>query len=170
MEETSFEVTVLCGVRFVELSPSSSDSSPTILHLPKLPRTQWSPQTHAVFPQSFKKSSFAVLTAANHQNLKYCGINKLPNSLWLEVLSFTSRGWFENAPSESETLRLKLSVQIKKRKKAEQEAEEANSARREAERECARWKGIAMRLERQLRSVERQQEAVFNTRHPPLTQ
>jgi hypothetical protein len=106
LPHSNFVATVLSGVRFVPLigppavpaatfaSPSAADDdrgakrgrATDPLRAPqRMPLLMWTPTTHAVFPLAFKRSALALLMAGGRAQAP------LPQTLWFEVLAFTSR-------------------------------------------------------------------------------
>jgi len=135
----AFDHVVLSGVRFVNMV-----NHPSVGVTPVLPTPVWTPQSACRFPASFKKSAKAIFLVA--------GRAPLPQHVWLEVMSFADRAWFDRKPTEADKLRLRLEIETKARFEAEEVAREAKRARSLAQRECERFRSIANRLERQLRS------------------
>eukprot|EP00614_Pseudopedinella_elastica_P009510 CAMPEP_0172604074 /NCGR_PEP_ID=MMETSP1068-20121228/24315_1 /TAXON_ID=35684 /ORGANISM="Pseudopedinella elastica, Strain CCMP716" /LENGTH=397 /DNA_ID=CAMNT_0013406017 /DNA_START=125 /DNA_END=1315 /DNA_ORIENTATION=+ len=147
----AFDMQVISGVRFVDLvkpnpitASADPPGTPPEKQVPFLPTPVWSPASAARFPSAFKRGARAVLLVA--------GRAPVPHQVWLEVLGFTDRSWFDTAPSEADKLRLRLALETKARLEAQQVARDAKRARRVAERECERFRSLASRLERQLRA------------------
>jgi hypothetical protein len=123
---------------------------------PCLPTPRWSPATHACFPAPFKRSALALLglghaqRAASHAT-SHAG--SLPNALWLEVLAFTSRGWFDPLPSVEAKLATRLAIEAHARAEAEAAAALAQRRLKAAAKECAQYKALVQRLHAQLRAA-----------------
>ena len=143
---------------------------------PCLPTPRWSPANHACFPDSFKKSAFAVLGLGLGQRQKFngCGngsgsgrsglAHSLPSVLWIEVLSFTTRGWFEPKPSAEAKLATRLAIESKARAQAEATAASAQAKLKAAVKELAEYKALAQHLHGQLRDAHDHQG---NRQHHP---
>ena len=144
---------------------------------PYLPTPRWNPANHTCFPDSFKKSALAVLGLGLGQRQKFngCGngsgsgrsglAHSLPSVLWIEVLSFTTRGWFEPKPSAESKLATRLAIESKARVQAETAAASAQAKLKAAVKELAEYKALAQRLHGQLRDAHHDQQS--NGQHPP---
>jgi len=124
-----FDTRVIAGVRFAPLT-----ANPSIQTV--IPARIWDPSNHRMYPNSFRGACNEILLCSNastNQPVKPLPRNKvnaasmLPRALWVEVLSFTHRNWFDVPMNEVEFLRRRL---------AEEEAnvQRANTARLEAEK------------------------------------
>ncbi|KAG7352756.1 protein-L-isoaspartateD-aspartate O-methyltransferase PCMT [Nitzschia inconspicua] len=129
-EADEFSSQVISAVRFAPLV--ASPSLKTVI-----PARIWSPEEHMFYPDSFRAACKQVLLCSNAKKdqptepqpvpINVNAASLLPRALWMEVLSYTHRDWFETPQSEVEFLRRRL---------AEEKAntERANLARIEAER------------------------------------
>jgi len=83
-----------CGTDFVEESIAcvrfaSLLSSPN--QIPVLPAQVWSCAQHCHYPQSFRDAVIALLICSKRQI-------SMPSELWVEVLSYAHRHWFDATP------------------------------------------------------------------------
>jgi len=126
-----FVTRVISGVRFAPLL-----SNPTIQTV--IPAQIWDPSNHSMYPDTFRGACNSLLLCANSsktQPVTVCPQTKvnaasmLPRAVWVEILSFTHRNWFDVPMNEVEFL---------KRRLAEEKAnvEKANEAKQEAEQRC----------------------------------
>lgn len=129
--DCEFKHQVLSGVRFSPLI-----SNPRLKTV--IPARLWTPSLHKFYPDSFQQSSKALFlcSRANYNQhieppprKKVNAASLLPRALWMEILSYTHRDWFEAPQSEIEFLRQRL---VEEKAKAER----ANSLRIEAETRC----------------------------------
>jgi protein-L-isoaspartate O-methyltransferase len=94
-----------------------------LLSQPKLntiiPAAQWSTSNHHLYPDSFQQATKAILLCRNSRVIQ--PINKkpeeytnlsasLPKEVWIHILSFTTRKWFEPIESEVNALRHETAV------------------------------------------------------------
>jgi len=145
-----FSTKVLSAVRFAPLL--TAPSLPVVI-----PARVWEPSNHGLYPDTFRGACQQLLLCSNAsttQPVKICQRTKinaasmLPRALWVEILSYTHRNWFDVPLNEVDFLRRRL---------AEEQAnvERANRARREAEsryRVAERERDIYKILARTLRS------------------
>lgn len=126
-----FITTVISGVRFAPLI-----SNPTIKTV--IPARIWNPSNHSMYPDTFRGACNQLLLCSNANKTqpvevspqtKVNAASMLPRALWVEILSFTHRDWFDVPMNKVEFLRKRL---------AEEEAnvQRANEARQEAEARC----------------------------------
>lgn len=130
--EEEFNVEVISPVRFAPLIPNPSIK--TII-----PARIWSPSEHHFYPESFRNACKEILLCSNakrnqpllpqppQKNVNAASM--IPQDLWMKVLSFTHRDWFETPQNEVEFLRKRLAEE-------KANAERANAAKLEAERRC----------------------------------
>ncbi|KAL3906538.1 MAG: hypothetical protein SGARI_003960, partial [Bacillariaceae sp.] len=123
---------VISAVRFAPLIPN-----PAIKTV--IPARIWSPTEHQCYPESFRNACKEVLLCSNakrnqpvvplppRQNVNAASM--INQDLWMKVLSFTNRDWFETPQSELEYLRRRL-------REEKANAASANAAKLEAERKC----------------------------------
>lgn len=131
-----FSRQVITGVRFAPLL-----DSPAITTI--LPARIWSPKIQKCYSKTFQKATLELLMCSNSQFQQPPPPHKtddriniaavLPKVLWLEILSFTHRRWFDFDPIQDETKYLKNRIIEEQRKAAR-----ALQARVEAEKKCRR--------------------------------
>ena len=127
-----YTVEVISAVRFAPLIPN-----PAIATI--IPARVWSPEEHQFYPESFRNACKEVLLCSNakrHQPIvpqperkNVNAASMINHDLWMKVLSFTNRDWFETPQSELEYLRRRL-------REEKANAERANAAKLDAERRC----------------------------------
>mmetsp|Transcript_19877 Transcript_19877/g.29871 ORF Transcript_19877/g.29871 Transcript_19877/m.29871 type:complete len:497 (+) Transcript_19877:124-1614(+) len=126
-------IQVISGVRFASLV-----STPILKAV--LPSRVWSPSVHQSYPSSFRRSSKELMLcshSAYNQPLpkeskpkSYVNLAAtLPRFVWMEILSYTHRNWFEPPQSNEDFLRHRL-------KEEEENCRKAHDARMEAEARC----------------------------------
>jgi protein-L-isoaspartate O-methyltransferase len=156
-DSEDFTQQVLSGVRFASL-----------LHYPKLetiiPSTIWSPSVHNYYPDSFRASCKEILLCSNsgyvqpRQAVSERQINlaaMLPRVLWLEIMSYTHRSWFEPAKSETAFLRQRLLEEQADAQRAHQARLEAEARLHAAERERDVYRLLANRWQSRLQALLR---------------
>eukprot|EP00540_Astrosyne_radiata_P004000 CAMPEP_0116841026 /NCGR_PEP_ID=MMETSP0418-20121206/10691_1 /TAXON_ID=1158023 /ORGANISM="Astrosyne radiata, Strain 13vi08-1A" /LENGTH=516 /DNA_ID=CAMNT_0004471397 /DNA_START=64 /DNA_END=1614 /DNA_ORIENTATION=+ len=160
MDTDDFSQQVLSGVRFAPL-----------LNTPRLetiiPARVWEPSVHHLYPDSFRKASKALLMCSNAQYLQSDDsrftnprVNLaavLPRVIWMEILSFTHRDWFEPPESDESFLRQRLLEEQENARKAHLARMEAEARCHIAERERDVYRLLARRWQSQLQDLLRQQ-------------
>lgn len=150
-----FSQQVISGVRFAPLL--NYPSLPTVLR-----SRIWAPSVHRYYPESFKKSCQAILLCSNaskqHQPPKLVEkqINasaKLPPALWVEVLSYTHRDWFEPPPSTEDLLRQQLQAERQANRRAQEARSDAEARLRMMERERDGYRMLALRWQSRLQEL-----------------
>jgi len=120
-----------------------------------IPMRVWTPSWHKFYPDSFQNSCKAILLCSNSnyvQPEKWQPKGKLnvaallPRALWLEILSYTRRDWFEAPQSEVEFLRQRLKEEQENAERARRSSLEANLRCHIVERERDMYKILALRL------------------------
>jgi len=127
-----FRSQILSGVRFAPLvvSPMST----------VIPANVWNPSIQQSYPSAFQFATQQLLMCSNSgliqplpqvpsQEERFNASALLPKTIWLEILSYTHRKWFE--PEQNETDYLKRRLREEKAK-----AEKSDKARREADERC----------------------------------
>jgi len=154
-----FTQQVLSGVRFAPL-----------LHFPKIetviPSTVWSPSIHNYYPDSFRASCKEILLCSNSDYVQPPRQAKpeekinlaamLPRVLWLEIMSYTHRSWFEPEQSETTFLRQRLLEEQADAQRAHQARLEAETRLHAAERERDVYRLLAHRWQNRLQDLLRQ--------------
>lgn len=103
----NFSTSVLSGVRFSPLL-QSFPSEPLIIH-----SRIWEPELHHFYPDRFRDCCKQLLLCSNAPrmqgaDLRFNAASLLPKALWMEVLSYTHRDWFEKTQSEEDLLRRRV--------------------------------------------------------------
>lgn len=158
MLPSDFSVQILSGVRFASLV-----ETPAIYTV--LPSRIWGPTKHSQYPNSFRNACKEILLCA-HSNrwqplppVQTHGENAaaiLPRALWMEVLTYTTRDWFEKPRNTEDVLRRRLQEEqaaLCEAKEARQRAE-FRMARMERERDL--YKILLLRSQARLRSMLRE--------------
>jgi len=149
-----FSARVISGVRFAPLL-----ADPSIQTV--IPARIWDPSNHTIYPDSFRGACNELLLCSNatrNQPVKICPRNKvnaasiLPRALWVEILSFTHRNWFDVPMNEVDFLRTRLAEELTNVQRANQTKQEAESRYRLAERERDIYKVLARTLRSRLNS------------------
>jgi hypothetical protein len=131
-EADEFTLEVISAVRFAPLIPDPNVKT-------VIPARIWNPAEHQFYPESFRNACKEVLLCSNakrnqpvlpHPPQKNVNAaSMIPQELWIKVLSFTNRDWFETPQNELDFLRKRL-------REEKSSAERANAAKLEAERRC----------------------------------
>lgn len=152
-----FSVNVVSGVRFAPLL--RSPSMKTII-----PSQIWQPSIHCTYPQRFKDSIKEIILCSHAPTLQPPKIvveatninlaSMLPKDLWIKILSYTHRSWFEEPYKVDEAfLRQRLKQEQKAAKEAKIMCAEAERRMRIAERERDGYKLLARRWQLRLRAA-----------------
>ena len=154
-----FNEHVVADVRFASLVHTSS--SPTVI-----PSRIWGPSLHKHYPETFRNSCreiFLCSQASAYQPppavplvKKECFINvaaQLPKSIWMEILSYTHRDWFEQAQSEAALLRCRLEHEQQAVRRADEARREAEMRLRAIERERDGYRRLALRTQARLQAM-----------------
>jgi len=151
--EEEFSRQVLSGVRFASLLDRPS---PKIV----LRSEVWDPSIHASFPSSFREASQELLLcnrAAFQQPVRPSertnSASLLPKHLWLEVLSYTTRDWFESPRSEEEFLRRRLQEEQSTSQRERKARMSAEARLQIAERERDVYRVLARRWHSRLQAL-----------------
>lgn len=149
-----FDRKVISGVRFAPLL-----SEPSIQTV--IPACVWDPSKHTIYPDSFRGACDQLLLCSNasrNQPVKVVPRNKvnaasmLPRALWVEILSFTHRNWFDVPMNEVDFLKRRLAEEQANVQRANQAKHEAETRYRLAERERDIYKILARTLRSRLNS------------------
>ena len=144
--DEEFTSQILSGVRFAPLV-----TSPALKTV--IPANLWSPTIQRGYPSEFKKAGMQLLMCSNSQLVQPLPrvpreeerVNvaaMLPKSLWLEILSYTHRKWFEPEQNETDYLKRRLREEKAKAAQAERARREAEERCLAAERERVRCRGV----------------------------
>ncbi len=103
LHHRDFVTEVISGVRFTGMIDSKS-SAPLII-----PHRIWEPALHSYYSETFRTACRTVLLCANADPSRHVDAPALlPRALWLEVLSYTHRDWFDLPLSDEDQLRIRL--------------------------------------------------------------
>jgi len=152
---------VLSGVRF---APLLNPKTEKIL----IPSRVWNPSIHHNYPDSFRKSCKEILLCSNmnstqsldqpsqfvvpqqQQESLHAKVNSagmLPSVLWMEILSYTHRDWFEPSETETDFLKRRLKEEQANAQKAHQARLEAEARYHIAEQERDMYRVLARRCQ-----------------------
>jgi hypothetical protein len=155
--DNEFTKHVLSGVRFAHLLDSPQMET-------VIPARLWSPHVHHFFPPSFQKASMQVFLCSNSEynqplfNQKRNNLAAiLPRALWIEILSFTHRKWFEQETTTTEFLKQRLVEEQAVTAKAKQAQFEAEARCQIAQRERDVYRLLARRWQSKLQLFLQQQ-------------
>jgi len=147
---------ILSGVRFSPLQ-----IRPAVATV--IPSTVWSPLMQQGFPSEFKLASRHLLLCSNSHYVQPLPVSRqeerfnvaamLPKTIWLEILSYTHRKWFEPKPREIDYLKRRLREEKDKLAKAETACREAEARCHAAERERAVYRLLALRWQSRMNSL-----------------
>lgn len=149
-----FITRVISGVRFAPLL-----SHPTIETV--VPARIWNPSNHSMYPDTFRGACNELLLCSNASKTQPVNVfpqkkvnaaSMLPRALWVEILSFTHRNWFDVPMNEVEFLRRRLAEEEANLERANEAKEEAEARCRLAERERDIYKVLARTLRSRLNS------------------
>lgn len=158
-----FTSQILSGVRF----------APLLIHPltnTVIPASIWDPSVQRLYPDEFKCASMQLLMCSNSQVLqplprtpyideRMNAAALLPTPLWLEVLSYTHRKWFEPEQTETDFLRRRLREEMAKAAKAEKARKESEERCLAAERETTVYRLLARRWQSRLNVILSHQQA-----------
>jgi len=159
--DEDFTQQIISGVRFASLLTFPITEI-------VIPAKVWEPATHRFYPDSFRAASKELILCcyADYKQplpqkvLPQCGFNlaaTLPKAIWMEILSFTHRDWFEPPQTEANFLRQRLLEEQECSRKAHQALVSAEARLHVAERERDVYRLLARRWQTRLQNVVRQQ-------------
>jgi hypothetical protein len=121
---------------------------------------------HRHYPESFRKACKEILLCSQARELQppkpvvACptmpSVNvasKLPRAVWMEILSYTHRDWFEQPQSEVEFLRKRLADEQGTIQRAQEARMEAETRLHMVERERDVYRLLAMRWQSRLQAL-----------------
>jgi len=157
-----FTSQILSGVRFAPLV-----LKPVVNTV--IPANVWNPSTQRGYPSEFKHASIQLLMCSNSELIqplprvpseeeRFNVAAMLPRTIWLEILSYTHRKWFEPEHNETEYLKRRLREEKAKVAKAEKARREAEERCLAVERERAVYRLLARRWQSRLNLLLSQQE------------
>mmetsp|Transcript_28138 Transcript_28138/g.34255 ORF Transcript_28138/g.34255 Transcript_28138/m.34255 type:complete len:565 (+) Transcript_28138:150-1844(+) len=158
--DNEFTQQVLSGVRFAPL-----------LTLPAiettLPARIWRPDLQVYFPDSFQRATEQIFMCSNaglKQSPPVVKVEEtinpaamLPRVIWIEILSFTHRKWFDSKQTETQYLKKRLFEEQQNAAKAQQARIEAETRCQVAERERDVYRLLARRWQSRLQLILQQQ-------------
>ncbi|KAL7580248.1 hypothetical protein ACA910_012985 [Epithemia clementina (nom. ined.)] len=155
---------VISSVRFTPLL-----NSPELHTL--IPSQIWDPSIHQHFPESFRRSCkeiFLCSRASTYQpppqQVTVARTNaaaKLPRALWIEILSYTDRTWFEKPrPADDSLLRRRLMEEQASARRAQEARLQAESRLHLVERERDVYRLLALRWQSRLQGIMRERGTV----------
>jgi len=156
MLSTDFSVQILSGVRFASLL--ESPCMPTIL-----PSRVWDPSTHKLYPETFRKACKEILLCARSDQIQLAppvvppqrinAASILPRALWMEILTYTTRDWFDKPRDTEDLLRRRLSQEQAALKEAQEARERAEARVQMMESERDLYKLLFLRCQTRLRAA-----------------
>jgi hypothetical protein len=152
-----FSLQVVSGVRFAPLLRTPSKA--TII-----PSKVWDPSIHSTYPTIFKHAIKEILLCSHAQPIQPRKVvvetekvnlaASLPKDLWMKILSFTHRSWFDQPHKMDEAfLRQRIVQEQQAAREAKEACVDAERRLRLMERERDGYKLIAMRWQLRLRAV-----------------
>jgi len=152
-----FDRQILSGVRFASLLKSPG------LHT-VIPAMVWTPGSHKLFPDTFRKASRELLLCSNSEYVQPLPIQPrpedrinvactLPKSVLMVILSFTHRGWFSPDQNETSYLKTRLKEEKDKVARTNQAKVELEARCQQAERERDMYRLLARRWQSRLQAV-----------------
>ena len=155
-----FLVQVISSVRFTPLL--NSPEIPTVI-----PSQIWDPSIHQHYPESFRRSCKEILLCSRARAHQYPPkqveverINvaaKLPRALWMEILSYTDRSWFDKPRSADDSLlRIRLIEEQASARRAQEARLQAESRLHLVERERDVYRLLALRWQSRLQGIMRE--------------
>lgn len=169
IDELEFTTQVFSSVRFAPL-----------LQHPKMktviPARVWNPSFHHLFPDSYQQSIMSLFLCSNsqysqpirpvvksdHTNLAAT----LPRDVWIHIVSFTSRKWFETEPPQTEFLQKRICEEHALASTAQHALLDAQARCHAAERERDIYRHMARRWHARLQNLLQQridQSSSFST-------
>jgi len=161
-ESTSSDLStqVISGVRFASLVPKPNLKT-------VLPSRVWNPSVHQSYPESFRLASKSLMLCSqssyNQPVLKQSQTRSrinlaatLPRFVWMEILSYTHRNWFEPPKSDEDFLRYRLKEEQENCRKAHEARMEAEARCQMAERERDVYRMLARRWQSRLHHLLQQ--------------
>lgn len=157
---SDFMLQVISSVRFTPLL-----NSPEIHTV--IPSQIWDPSIHQHFPESFRSSCKEILLCSRaplYQRPppevpleRTNAAAKLPRALWIEILSFTDRTWFEKPRSADDSLlRRRLLEEQAAARRAHEARLQAESRLHLVERERDVYRLLALRWQSRLQGIMRE--------------
>jgi len=160
--DKEFTSQILSGVRFAPLVTLPSLTT-------TIPSSVWNPSIQRSYPPDFQQASMELLLCSNscinqppprqpRPDELFNAAAMLPRALWVEILSYTHRKWFEPEQNETEYLKRRLREEKAKAAQAERSRKEADERCLALERECALSRLLARRWQSRLNALLSQQD------------
>lgn len=160
--DKEFTSQILSGVRFAPLVSLPSLTT-------AIPSSVWNPSIQRSYPPEFQRASMELLMCSNSCIVQpppreprpdelFNAAAMLPRALWVEILSYTHRKWFEPEQNETEYLKRRLREEKAKAAQAERSRKEAEERCLALERECALSRLLARRWQSRLNALLSQQD------------
>lgn len=150
-----FSQQVLSGVRFAPLV--RHPSIPIVL-----PSRVWSPDVHAYYPETFRSACKEILLCSHasptqpppqpHQ-MRVNVASKLPRALWMEILSYTRRDWFDQPHDCEAFLRRRLREEQASAHRAQEARLAAEARLHMLEKERDVYRLLALRWKRRVQDL-----------------
>lgn len=156
-----FSMQVISGVRFTPLL-----NEPQLRTV--LPCQIWAPAIHQMYPDSFRRSCKEIMLCAiapteqprpqrilaHHTNTAAI----LPRAIWMEILSYTDRTWFEKPPTaDDKLLRRRLMEEQAAARRAQEARMQAEARLHSVERERDVYRLLALRWQARLQGMLQEQ-------------
>mmetsp|Transcript_18720 Transcript_18720/g.40296 ORF Transcript_18720/g.40296 Transcript_18720/m.40296 type:complete len:511 (+) Transcript_18720:131-1663(+) len=155
-----FSMQVISSVRFTPLT--NNPVMPTVL-----PSRIWDPSIHQSYPDSFRRSCKEIMLCSSVSveqpppqtppSYRTNAAAKLPRAVWMEILSFTDRTWFEKPPAaDQELLRKRLVEEQAATRRAQEARLQAESRLHSVRRERDVYRLLALRWQSRLQALLRE--------------
>ena len=151
---TNYSMQVISAVRFAPLI-----DRPLIQTI--IPTQVWDTSIHRHYPDSFRQScreimlcsSASIVQPPPNPTIQTNVAAKLPKALWMEILSYTDRNWFQKLPVANESLLRQRLVEEQAAARRDRRARLSAEANLElVERERDMYRLMALQLQTQLQS------------------
>jgi len=159
INELEFTTQVFSCVRFAPLV--QHPKTKTII-----PSRVWNPSFHHLFPDSYQESIMSLFLCSNSKYsqpmrpiVKRDHINlaaTLPRDIWIYIISFTNRKWFESEPPQTEFLRKRVHEEQALASTAQHALLDAQARCYAAERERDIYRHMARRWHSRLQTLLQQ--------------
>ena len=158
---SNFLMQVISSVRFTPLLNSP------VLHT-EIPSQVWEPSIHQHYPESFRRSCKEILLCSHaptyqpppaqvHVQHRTNTAATLPRAIWIEILSYTDRTWFEKPRTADESLlRRRLLEEQAAARRAQEARLQAESRLQLVEREREVYRLLALRWQSRLQGIMRE--------------
>jgi hypothetical protein len=129
----------------------------------------WEPSLHRFYPESFRESSKEIMLCSSASQVQPCrsrlsqrqgrqqqvnAASLLPRALWMEILSYVHRDWFEQPQSEEDLLRRRV-------QQLESSLQQAQEARQDLEKRLRMAEGERTIYRRMARTWQSRIERVL---------